>query len=196
MKCFQTKSVLFTLCSLYLTFAVGYADEISFDDDSSVTEKSIGGEVVRNTPDSVAVLIMEIFDESGQLRGFHAFCTGAQIHNNHLLAAAHCVDQIETYIAQGQVFACFGEKEWHSERNGICPNGQAAQIIDLSIHENYDNNGNLANDIAVAKLGGKFNRLDKAKLPKGSSKISGATTSYGYELKKTPVLTFDEQEQE
>ena len=54
----------------------------------------------------------------------------------------------------------------------------------------------MANDIAVAKLGGNFNRLDKAKLPKGSSKISGATTSYGYGLKKTPVFAFDEQEQE
>ena len=196
MKRFQIKSVLFTLCSLYLTFAVGCADEIDLDNDSSVTEKVIGGEVVRNAPDSVAVLIMEIFDDSGEFWGFHAFCTGALIHNNHLLTAAHCVEQIETNIAQGQVFACFGEKEWQSERNGICPNGQAAQIIDVSIHEDYNNNGNLANDIAVAKLGDNFNRLDKAKLPKGSSKISGTTTSYGYGLKKTPVFAFDEQEQE
>ena len=129
MKRFQIKSVLFTLCSLYLTFAVGCADEIDLDDDSSVTEKIIGGEVVRNAPDNVAVLIMEIFDDSGQLRGVHAFCI-ALIHNNHLLTAAHCVDQIKTNIAQGQVFACFGEKEWHSKRNGTCPNGPA-QIIDV-----------------------------------------------------------------
>lgn len=196
MKRHQIKSVLFTLCSLYLTFAVGCADEIDIDDGNSVTEKIIGGEVVRNAPDNVAVLIREVFDDSGQFRGLSAFCTGALIHNNHLLTAAHCVDGLEAHVQQGQVFACFGEKEWHSQRNGLCPNGQVAQLIDLKIHEDYDNNGNLANDIAVAKLGGNFNRLEKAKLPKGSSKVDGATSSYGYGLKKTPVFAFDEQAQE
>ena len=196
MKRFQIKSVLFTLCSLYLTFAVGCADEIDLDDDSSVTEKIIGGEVVRNAPDSVAILLREAFDETGQFVGMRPFCTGALIHNNHLLTAAHCFDHLKANVAQGQVFACFGEKEWDSQANGLCPNGQVAQLTELKIHEDYDNNGNTANDIAVVKLGGNFNGLEKAKLPKGSSKVDGATTTYGYGLNKTPVEVFDEQEQE
>ena len=195
MKTYQVKSVLFTLCSLYLTFAVGCADEVNIYENGGVTEKIIGGEVVQDAPDNVAVLLREVYDDAGQYRGLSAFCTGALIHNNHLLTAAHCVNNLETAVQDGHVFACFGESEWYSSRNGLCPEGKMAQITELKIHEDYDTTS-IANDIAVAKLGGNFNRLQKAKLPKGSSKVNGSTTSYGYGLKKTPVFEFDQQEQE
>ncbi|MAD60269.1 MAG: hypothetical protein CMH49_01985 [Myxococcales bacterium] len=194
MKRYQVKSALFTLCSLYLTFAVGCADEVNIYEDGGVTQKIIGGEVVNNAPDNVAVLIREVYDDAGQYRGLSAFCTGALIHNSNLLTAAHCVENLVSAVQEGQVFACFGESEWYARRQGLCPKGQMAQIVDVTIHPEYD--ANFANDIAVAKLGGNFNRLEKAKLPKGSSEVNGSTTSYGYGLKKTPVFEFDQQEQE
>lgn len=195
MKRYQVKSALFTLCSLYLALTTGCADEVNVYEDGSVTEKVIGGEVVNNAPDNVAVLIREVYDNEGQYRGLSAFCTGALIHNSNLLTAAHCVDNLESAVREGQVFACFGESEWYSRRKGLCSQGQMAQIIDVKIHPDYDTT-TVANDIAVAKLGGNFNRLSKAKLPKASSKVNGSTSSYGYGLKKTPVLEYDLQEQE
>ena len=66
-----------------------------------LTLPHIGGEVVRNAPDNVAVLLKEVYNAAGEYKGLHAFCTGALIDNQHLLTAAHCVINMEDAISQG-----------------------------------------------------------------------------------------------
>ena len=92
---------------------------------------------------------------------------------------------MEADVAAGNVFICLGQSDWKR-----CRSQDIAQLTTVTLHPNY-NAASLENDIAVADVNRTFRSRRKAKLPKGSSRISGASTSFGYGKKKTPTSHFE-----